>query len=192
MVLLLSPGCAPKAAIRTPTTATKSPADNSYMDLTPGWRLRILVPVLNSGGSQVALGSARTNGNTIVLSAANLLGYELSYYSVEGKGDGRVRLRFTTAEKTIDGKTVPEPNAPKLPFPLPAKSEYIRLIYLVRKSQSDHNMAITASKNLNALNVFTEKLKDNSDICKRNGEISCIWVPSGIAVRPEPLSPSSN
>ncbi len=160
------------------------------MDLTPGERLRILVPVLKTGTSQIAAASEHREGQTIVLSAANLAGYEVFRYAIEGKGNGKVQLRFVSAEKTIDGTTTPERSAPKLPFSLPAKAQHIRLIYLVRRSQSDHNMAITAAKNLEALNVFTEKLKTDPAICKQESGVFCAWVPSGMAVRTEPL-PSS-
>ena len=82
-----------------------------------------------------------------------------------------------------------EAHAPTLPFALPLKAQHIRLIYLVRSSQSDHNMAITASKSLEALNGFTNRLKGSPDVCKLDGEVFCSWVPAGIAVRPE--APSS-
>jgi hypothetical protein len=89
---------------------------------------------------------------------------------------------------TKEGKTAPEPNPPTLPFALPRGSEHIRLIYLVRASQADHNMAIIASKHLDALNTFTKELKQHPGICARNDEIVCSWVPAGIAVRQEPAS----
>lgn len=165
--------------------AANSPVDNSYMELVAGGRLRITVPVLKSGGYRIATGSAPLNGNTFTLSAADLAGYEVSYYSIEGRGHGKVRLKFTSAEITKNGKTVQETGAPALPFPLPSKTEYIRLVYLVRKSPADHNMAIAASKNLAALNMFTNRLKENPPVCKSDGVVFCSWVPAGVAVRPE-------
>jgi len=190
VILFFTPGCSHKT-LHLPAKATNSPTDNSYMDLTPGSRLRILVPVLHSGTYPVVADSQHQEGNTIVLSATNLAGYEMFYYSIKGKADGRIRLQFTAAEKTMDGKTVPEPNVPKLPFSLPQGFQHIRLIYMVRQSQSDHNMAITAAKNLDTLNVFTKQLKGKPEFCKGEGEIFCSWVPAGVAVRPESLSPPS-
>lgn len=179
--------------MHAPATINSAPANNnSYMDLTPGERLRITVPVLNSapglnpGGYRIATDSHETNDKTIMLSAPNLAGYEVSYYAIERHANGKVRLRFTSAEMTRNGTTTPEAVAPALPFPLPPKTQHVRLIYLVRSSQSDHNMAITASKNLDALNVFTSRLKGDPDFCKADSEVFCSWVPAGIAVRPEP------
>lgn len=168
-----------------PNVATVSLPDNSYMDLVAGGRLRITVPVLNSGGYQPGTHSPQENGNTITLSASGLTGYEVSYYSIEGHSHGRVRLRFTSAEITRSGTKTEETIAPALPFPLPRTAEHIRLIYLVRKSAADHNMAIVASQHRAALEVFTDRVKDSPDICKGDGVVFCSWVPSGIAVRPE-------
>ncbi|MGI9072716.1 MAG: hypothetical protein ACR2JB_15725 [Bryobacteraceae bacterium] len=93
-----------------------------------------------------------------------------------------------SAEITKDGKTVPEANPPRLPFALPEGTEHIRLVYLVRVSQADHNMAIVASKRLATLNIFTAQLKRNPGVCKRDDETFCSWVPAGIAVRQEPIA----
>jgi hypothetical protein len=155
------------------------------MDLAAGGRLRILVPILNSGGYRVQTDSSNPSEHTIVLSAKNLAGYEVSYYSIERHPHGQVQLKFQSAEMTKDGNTIQEGRAPRLPFPLPSKAEHIRLIYLIRNSQADHNMAIATSKNLDALNSFTNQLKRNPDVCAPAGAVFCSWVPAGIAVRPE-------
>ena len=143
------------------------------------------MPILKSGGYEITKGSEPINGPSVTLSAANLDGYELSHYSVEGRPDGRVRLRFVSAELAKDGQTTQEPSEPKLPFRLPRKNQHVRLLYLVRQSQSDHNMAILAAKDLQALNDFTKRVKGDASFCKLDGEVSCQWIPAGIAVRAE-------
>lgn len=181
-VLLLTAGCVHKTVH---AAAANPPIDNAYMDLTAGGRLRITVPILASGGYQVATDAAQEHGNSIMMSAANRFGYAVSYYSIEGHSKGKVRIRFKSAEITRNGTTVQQTSAPRLPFPLPSAAEYIRLIYLVRKSPADHNMAIAASKNLEALNAFTNLMKSKPEVCKSDAVVSCSWVPAGVAVRPE-------
>ena len=121
----------------------------------------------------------------MVLSAANLIGYEVSYYAAEGRNAARVRLKFRSAEITKDAMTIQETHPPPLPFAFPAKAERLRLIYLVRGSQADHNMAMAASKDLTTLNAFTDRVKANPAACERDAEVFCTWVPAGIAVRSE-------
>ncbi len=183
-VLITTAGCSHKS-VPLPLTASIPSPDRSYMDLEPGWKLRILVPLLKSGGLPATGASQQMDGNTISLSAENLIGYEVSYYSVAGKPSGAVRLRFTSAAITTNGKTVVEPNPPALPFHLPRSTGHIRLVYLVRASQADHGMAIVSSKHIDALNAFTKQLKERPSICNESNKIFCSWVPSGVAVRPE-------
>jgi hypothetical protein len=185
-LLFTSIGCVHK----TPAPASPAPvADNSYLDLAPGGSLRIVVPLLKSGALPVETQPIQAEGNTFLVSAANLASYDVSYYFIDPAPHGRVRLKFTAAEITRDSKTVSGSQPPALPFALPLTPQHIRLFYLVRKSQSDHNMAIIASKNLAALNTFTKRLESRPDVCRTDGEMFCSWVPSGIAVRPESQPP---
>lgn len=162
-----------------------APSDNSYLDLTAGSRLRILVPLLKPGDSQVTTGTQEASGNTLVLTASNLIGYQTSYYFVEGHSPGQVRLRFIAAQVTRDGKTEPVPAEPRLPFALPTKAQHVRLIYYIRNSESDHNMAIAASKDMNTLVKFTKRLESSPEVCLKAADVFCSWVPAGVAVRPE-------
>ncbi len=178
--LLAIPGCVQKTV--RPSGAPTSANDNSYLDLKPGGRLRIVIPIVKSGGYRVATNCVQGDGRTIVCSAPNLTGYEVVYYLIAGRADGNVRLNFVSGEKTQNGKTVQETGPPVLPFPFPPQMQHIRLIYLVRNSEADHNMAIVASKNANALDIFTKRLKNSPDVCKRDAAIFCYWIPAGIAV----------
>jgi hypothetical protein len=185
LALLMCLGCS-RHNIHTPQAVNASALDNSYTDLKGGCRLSILIPLTKSGAIRPTLSAQQNDGSTISLSAADLAGYEMAYYTISERQNGAVRLKFMSAEITKEGKTAPEPNPPTLPFALPRRSEHIRLIYLVRASQIDHNMAIIASKHLDALNTFTKELKQDPGICARNEEIVCSWVPAGIAVRQDP------
>ena len=131
------------------------------------------------------LGSTGKQWEHDLFSAADLIGYATSRYAITGKKGAGVRLRFVSAEETRNGKTVPMANPPILPFELPRKLENIRLIYLVRVSKADHNMAIAGSKHLESLSALTERLKANPSVCKSSDDIFCSWVPAGVAVRPE-------
>jgi hypothetical protein len=180
-ILVAAAGCHHQSAL-VPSTPS---SDNDYVDLAPGGTLRITVPYLSSGGYMANAHSVQENGGTITLSDSHLIGFQVSDYAIEGRADGRVRVKFRSAETTRDGKASPEIKPPALPFPLPRKNQHVRLIYFVRSSQADHNMAIAASKSLVALNTFTNRLRVDPGVCGKDDFVSCIWVPPGIAVRPE-------
>lgn len=182
--LLALAGCAHHAL--RPVSVAGTANDNSFMDLDASWRLRILVPLVSSGGVPPATDSVREEGGSIVITTRNLAGYELFFYDAEARSRGKVQLRFAFAEITKDGQTVPDPSEPALPFPLPPKPAHIRLMYLIRSSRSDHNMAIAAAKDMKSLEAFTAAFKVNSRVCDSVGNVFCSWVPVGVAVRPEP------
>lgn len=184
-VLTTITGCS-RTNVRVPTAANVIPANNSYMDLEPGGTLRIVVPSIKSGGFLPTVVAQQSHGKTISLSAANVSGYEVLCYAISGKKSSAVRLKFESAELSRDGKMLPQPNPPTLPFQLPQRPEYIRLIYLVRVSQADHNMAIVASKSRDVLDSFTKQLKQSPNICHEKQDVFCSWVPVGVAVRPMP------
>jgi hypothetical protein len=185
LALLVAVGCS-RHKIHAPQAVNAPALDNSYTDLKGGCRLSILIPLTKSGTTRPTLTAQQNSASTISLSAADLTGYEVAYYAISGRRNGAVRLKFMSAEITREGKTLAELNPPTLPFVLPTGSEHIRLIYLVRASQADHNMAIIASKHLDALNTFTKELKEHPGSCARNDEVACSWVPGGIAVRQDP------
>lgn len=173
-----------RRSVSVPAPSNIANPDNSYLDLQPGWTLRVVVPLLKSGAAGPKTSIVQTNGNNFTVQSRDLLGYQTSLYSVERNGKG-LRIEFASAEITRDGKTVPESMPPTLPFALPKRATHIRLIYLVRVSQADHNMAIVAAKRLDALNTFTGRLKTGQAICGNSPVVFCSWVPAGVAVRPQ-------
>jgi hypothetical protein len=146
--------------------------------------VHVVVPLLKSGEFRSDLVEQKAEGNTISLRASNLVGYTNSSYMVTGKPRS-VHLTFVSAQETRDGKPTMLPAPPGLPFQLPPKSELVRLVFLVRVSQADHNMAVLGAKRLELLDAFTKRLMDDPSICRGTGEVFCSWVPAGVAVRPE-------
>ncbi len=155
------------------------------MDLVAGKGLSIIVPIRADGGYTVNPDSAREAGGTVTMRDSGLIGYQVSRYAINGGKDGRVSLKFMSAETSRNGKSSPEQKAPELPFALPRNRQHVRLIYFVRRSQVDHNMAIAASRDLIYLSAFTKRLIMDPNVCGRDAAVSCTWVPIGIAVRPQ-------
>jgi hypothetical protein len=156
-----------------------------FIDLEPGWRLRVVTPILKSGGYELRTSSVETNGSTITASAADFIGFETAYYSVSKPHDSGIRIEFISATVTKAGETTPEPQALVPLFELPAGARFVRLIYLIRTSQADHNMAIVASDQKETLDSITSEVKADPSNCKTQSGVYCSWIPAGISVRPE-------
>jgi hypothetical protein len=182
-LLVFLTGCS-RNTVGLPSAPAAALPDNSYQDLQAGSTLKIVLPMLKPGALRSTVRVQETNGNTISVASDDVIGYSTSKYAVTGKS-GVVSLQLISAQQTQNGQTLVVADPPRLPFQLPRKREHVRLIYLVRVSQADHNMAIVGSKRLDSLNVYTARLKKDPTLCKTTGEVFCSWVPAGVAVRPE-------
>jgi hypothetical protein len=178
-------GCAHHSSIPSQPVSAR-PAD--YIDIQPRWRIVVITPVLRSGGFQVktvpaqANGLAGQSGSSMELKVGpDFIGYETDYYSVNQTGK-RMSIEFRSAKVATHGK-LQKRTQPLLPlFHLPPETEYVRLIYLIRVSAADHDMAIVSAADLDTLNAVTELVRTDPSRC---GGEHCSWVPSGIAVRAE-------
>jgi len=164
----------------------------AYIDLEPGWRLRVVTPILKSGGYQLRTSNPETSGGSIIVSAADFIGFETAYYSVSNAEGGYARIEFLSATITKGGESTPQPQ-PLVPlFDLPMGVRFIRLIYLTRVSQADHDMAVVASDQKETLDALTTAVQANPGNCDARRGAFCSWVPAGIAVRPELQKPGSS
>jgi hypothetical protein len=162
-LLVAFAGCSRKVV--HPPAPSEPYVENAYLDLEPDSKLRIVLPLATAPGA--------------------LPGFEIAHYDVAGRRGGRVHLEFLSAEVSNDGKTVTEPRPPTLPFALPPKAAYIRLLYLQRVSQADHNMAVLAAGRMEILEAATKQIRADPNSCRSDDKIVCSWVPPHVAVRPE-------
>jgi hypothetical protein len=185
---VFSSGCASRLShSRQSTPSVPLDIQKRFLDLQPGWRIAVFTPVLKSGGYLPQLNLEEQQGNTIVLSAGDdMVGYGTSRYTIEKKQDGRIRIKFASATIAKQGKTASQSH-PLLPlFDLPEDARYVRLIYMVRVSDSDHDTAIAAAKDPIALDQLTEAIESGlGEKCRAQEDVSCVWVPKGIGIQVE-------
>ncbi|HEX5430560.1 MAG TPA: hypothetical protein VFW83_01235 [Bryobacteraceae bacterium] len=187
-VLSALAGCAVRTA-RAPAVPDlgKPRADRAFIDLQAGWRVRVITPILKSGGFVVRTPPKQLEGNTLVIdNGGDFIGYETSYYAVTGRRGGGVRVRFRSAEVTRQGKKVKATKPIAQLFRLPRDARYVRLVFLTRASNADHDMAIVAANRVEAIERATKQLQANpKNGCIDEKDFVCSWIPQGIAVRPE-------
>jgi hypothetical protein len=179
--------CAAHRATPEPPTLENA----AYIDLKPGWRLRVVTPILKSGGYQLRTSAAETRGDSTAVSAPEFIGFETAYYAVSNAADGGVRIELLSAAIT-KGEHISPHLRPVVPlFGLPAGIRWVRLLYLTRSSQADHDMALVASDQKQTLDAFTSEVQSDPGTCQARRGLFCTWVPAGIAVRPELQKPGS-
>jgi hypothetical protein len=177
-------GCAHKRSVAPPTAAQSVAPD--FLDLEPGWRLRITTPLFRHDASATQEPSAP---GTITLKAPEGFAYETAYYAIL-RGPDRV-LGFELASGTVvrDGK--PTNEAPTLGWRIQPSiaATLARLIYLTRLSESDHNMAVVATLNAPALESLTRRIGESPEqACISTADAFCAWVPAGVAVVAERMT----
>ncbi len=186
----------PKAAIPGPPLNHTS---YEWIDLQPGWRVRVITPVVPGGGylvkttpiSEQAAGGrvseirSPSAANAIVVSAnSNLIGYEVSFYKVKPRREGGVRVVFDSAEvhkKEVVTRSL-QPIDPIFQFTKAARC--MRILHLSRGTY-DHKAAILAANSLSALEALTRKVESEPAACQQGPQVLCSWIPPGIAVIPE-------
>jgi len=176
-------GCAARNAHLAPVnqnSATALPPD--YLDLQPGWKLEVITPVLRSGGFQLRPKAVQSSSSTVdLVGGPDFIGYESSYYVVRLRKAGEVSVEFRSAQMHKDGKTGRQARPRVLLFSLPPGTKYVRLMYLLRLSQADHDMAVVSGSSVDDLEVRTNSVRnDPAHGCTAP---NCYWIPAGIAVR---------
>lgn len=140
-------GCASRTTRVSIPSSENARLQSSYIDLQPGWRLRVVTPLTKSEIYEVAPDEGKREGGMITLAAGgDFLGYETSFYTVRPQGRKGVRIQFASGEQTKNGITSVEAHRQLQLFDLPRGDKYVRLLYLARVSRRDHNMAVIAAR----------------------------------------------
>ncbi len=151
--------------------------DKGYLDLTAGMALRVVTPLMKDGGFLLPKASLEQRGLTIEGKADGLLGIETTYYKIERKPVG-----LTIEPQSVEqrrGDAVTHPAMPASDFLLPLQkspAKFLRILFLTRVSEADHDMAILSADDKPDLDARSKQMTCND---------KCLWVPRGIAVRPE-------
>jgi hypothetical protein len=175
-----------------PPVAPPTTQIRTYVDLQPGWRIRVVTPVLKSGKYVTDFKEAPSSGGAIELSGDDFVGYETSYYRVSPAAQSGVSIAFVSSIATIQGHESLRSEPIVRLFKIPPTARHVRLLFLTRVSRADHNQAIVAAKEPDELDRLTELVEaDPAKNCRAQSDSEyCEWVPEGIAVRAEKRDPA--
>jgi len=172
---------------RQPSSQPSAISNLTYIDLRPGWRIRVVAPILKSGGYNVQLEEVRNQNGTITMTTGkDFEGYETDYYEVHNARNV-LTVTFRSAEiRRNDGSLSWAPH-PLIPlFQIPNETRYLRLLFLTRSSDRDHDQAVLTAPSREQLESLTNQVQSNpAQHCNSQDALTCVWVPAGVAVRPE-------
>ena len=162
----------------------------SFLDLQPGWRLSLVTPLRRDSATdswrygQPNIKTETTNGLNVTISVNpdSQFGFERTVYAVLPKG-----LAWQESVRTLEGKEERSLEPILKLFPQPARTQTLRLLFLTRASDLNYNTALLSAPNPGAMEAFTAAVRANPEqACRQN----CIWIPPGVAARPEKPSPN--
>lgn len=182
---VLLAGCAKRPpAPPPPAPILRGP---SFAELAAGWRVRVITPLLKSGGFLLKATEQQEEGNTITLRAGEeFQGYETAIYGVGAHKKGGVQIALTEVTLYRNGQlTHPAKSfAPRLRQP--ARLRHVRLLYMLKVSDADHNMAVLAAADSARLAALTQRVQaEPATACGVSRNEYCEWIPAGVAVRAE-------
>ena len=147
----------------------------------------MVAPLLKSGGYKVQLEEVRTENGTITMKTGkDFEGYESDYYEVRAT-DGLLKISFRSGEIQRNRGSRHHASHPLVSlFDLPNGARFVRLLFLTRSSDRDHDQAILSASSAGQIELLTNRVQSNPvENCNRQSETTCGWVPAGVAVRPE-------
>jgi hypothetical protein len=164
----------------------------TYVDLQPGWRIRVVTPVLKSGKYIADFKqTSSANGALELFAGDDFIGYETSYYRVSHAAQSGVYVEFMSSTVTIEGKESQKSQPIVRLFQIPKEVRHVRLVFLTRVSRADHDQAILGAAELDELDRLTELVEtDPAANCRPQPNAYCEWIPEGIAVRAEKPDPA--
>lgn len=177
---LLLTACPHKSLVQ-PTPSIHNLGETDYVDLQIGWRIRVITPVMSSGGYIVPM-TAKVEGNAItVTTGKEFLGYQTDFYDVRSSSDGMMKVKFIYGEAVVQGKKTKRAQpALQLP-PQTLDKGFFRLVYLTRVSQHDHDMVLLASTHKDSLHDLTNSIVANVlNNCGVSKDSSCTEIPKGV------------
>jgi hypothetical protein len=137
----------------------------------------VIIPILRSGTYILpSLRAQTTSGSERVEAGPDFLGYERDFYHVKRDGNG-VRLRFCRGEVWSDGRA-------RVSVFRGIERSHVRMVFLRRVSQADHDMAIVSSSDPSKLDEMTRDVTLRAE-CRNGTNGMCVWVPTEIPVRPD-------
>jgi hypothetical protein len=198
-IAILGASCAPNKG--QPPTEPPPPHSSYWVDLLAGWRVRVVTPITHSDSflvkNEPVPAASRPSGRPLprrpapgaaavnLKTSKDLIGYEVSRYSVKPRRGGGVRVFFRSATINVGGRKTTRPR-PVLPlFRLPRNDRFVRILHFAWGTHGDHNAAILAASGRKRLDALTRDVAFHASACVSGQESFCSWVPAGVAVIPE-------
>ena len=161
---------------------------SNQIDITPQMRIQVVSPILREGGAihEPILRSVERSGNgnsitTTLKSAADLIGYEMAWYSVRAKADGLgLSIVPLYADRHIEADTERRSQPAINYFQLSQDAAFYRVFYEAK--QTEYAALIIGAPTRAELERRSKILGTGAASCKRLNDELCVAVPKQVAI----------
>lgn len=167
---------------------------SGYVDLQPGYRLRIISPIRESGNEAAPIieesGELKQTPDgkfSIDLRASSdLIGVEEAWYTIEKrKSRAGNELLPVHAVTRIDDRTDKTSKSRFRYFKFDSEVVIFRLFFLAWDGGENRKTMLLGGKNETALDLETQRLNRDPDACTAmQNQVQCFMVPEGVAFIP--------
>ncbi len=162
---------------------------NGAVTLEPGFRLKIVAPLLKDGYTEIKTALApNSKPGMLEVNVEGLEGFETAYYDVRRRSGGGVEFRLTSVEHNRMGK-ITHPAVPSaFQFDIAPDIRNFRLLFLRRLSLADRDISLLGGKSWSVLLSSAHRfdtVPGSVSECTTTPGLQCVAVTAKTAILSE-------
>jgi hypothetical protein len=162
---------------------------NGAVTLEPGFRLKVVAPLLKSGYSEIKTALApNSKPGQLEVNVEGLEGFETSYYDIRPRSGGGVEFALASVEQNRIGK-ITNPLAPAaFQFDIAPGISHFRLLFLRRLSIADRDISLLGGESWSVLLSSAQRfdtVPGSVSECTTTPGLQCVAVTAKTAILSE-------
>ena len=162
---------------------------NGAVTLEPGFRLKVVAPLLKAGYSEIKTSTApNSKPGRLEVNVEGLEGFETSYYQVRPRSGGGVEFRLTSVEQNRIGKLTNPPAPSAFHFDIAPDIRHFRLLFLRRLSLADRDISLLGGESWGVLLSSAQRfdtVPGSVSECTTTPGLQCVAVTAKTAILSE-------
>jgi hypothetical protein len=159
------------------------------INLEPGFRLKVLAPILKPGFQEVkVLHAPRATGGPLEMTVEGLEGYETAYYAVQPREGGGVQFSLSSVEQNRMNVVTHTSEAKAFELRPAPGARFFRLMFLRRASVADRDISLLGAPEwgllLDSAHRF-DTVAGTVDDCGKVPGLTCVAVSKQVAILSE-------
>jgi len=162
---------------------------NGAVTLEPGFRLKVVAPLLKAGYTEIKTSLAPASGaGALEVNVEGLEGFETAYYDVRPRSGAGVEFALASVEQNRIGKIPHPPEPGSFHFDIAPDIHRFRLLFLRRLSLADRDISLLGARNWDVLLSSAQRfdtVPGSVAECTTTPGLQCVAVTTKTAILAE-------